>query len=143
MKKIINGKVYDTDTAKEMATGRSTYPRNDFHFWEETLYLKKTGEYFLHGVGGPASRYSTSMGDNSWSGGEKIIPLTFAAAKEWAEEHLDGDEYEDIFGAVTEDESRRTISLSLSVTAAETLARRASSEGMTQSALAERLILGE
>ncbi len=143
MKKIINGKVYDTDTAKLMDIWYNGYQVGDFNSFSEALYLKKTGEFFLHGEGGPMTKYAVATGDNSWSGGQKIIPLTYQAAKEWAEEHLDGDEYEDIFGAVTEDESRRTISLSLSVTAAETLARRASSEGMTQSALAERLILGE
>lgn len=141
MEKIINGKVYDTATAREVAYGYSTYPRGDLHFWEETLYLKKTGEFFLHGEGGPMTKYAVATGDNSWSGGQKIIPLTYQAAKEWAEKHLDGNDYEAIFGEVVEDESRRAVSLSLSVTAAETLARRASAEGITQSALVERLIL--
>lgn len=102
MKKIINGKKYDTDTAKEMSTYCSNHPRNDFGFYEETLYRKKTGEYFLYGSGNAASKYSVSCGDNSWSGGERIIPFTEQEAKTWAEHYCDADEYETIFGEVEE-----------------------------------------
>ena len=96
MKKIINGKRYDTNTAKLI--GEASYiNRTDFHYWTEELYQKRTGEFFIYGKGGPASRYSRSTGQNSWSGGEKIIPLTINEAKEWAEKYLDGDEYEELF----------------------------------------------
>ena len=56
MKKIINGKLYDTETAKLI--GRSYHgegPR-DFRHYSEELYRKRTGEYFLYGEGGPMSR---------------------------------------------------------------------------------------
>jgi|LSQX01.3.fsa_nt_gb hypothetical protein len=102
MKKIINGKRYDTSTAK--LVGKASYSnRGDFAYWSEELYLKRTGEFFIYGEGGPLSRYSRSTGQNQWSGGEKIIPLSIREAQEWAEEHLDGDEYEAIFGEVDED----------------------------------------
>lgn len=96
MVKIINGKRYDTETAK--LVGETSYSnRTDFSFWAEELYLKRTGEFFLYGEGGPASRYSRSTGQNQWSGGEKIEPLTLQEAQEWAEEYLDADEYEALF----------------------------------------------
>lgn len=105
MKKIINGKSYDTTTAREVA---STYhgdgPR-DFHYYSETLYCKRTGEYFLAGEGGPMTKYSHSTGQNSWSGGEKIFPITLAEAKEWMEKERDAEDYEAEFGAVTEDDT--------------------------------------
>ena len=53
MKKIINGKVYDTEKAKQVAYYSSAGSWRDFQHYEETLYLKKTGEYFLFGEGAP------------------------------------------------------------------------------------------
>lgn len=137
MKKIITGKMYDTDKAKEIASWSDGLSFRDFTHVEEVLYQKRTGEFFLHGAGGPASRYAVSAGQNSWSGGEKIIPLTWEAAREWAEEHLTADEYEEIFGEVAEDDSRITISLSISAGVADRARQEASKAGMTLSAYIE------
>lgn len=117
MKKIIENRVYDTDTARQLATWRTpnSSPR-DFHYVEESLYRKRTGEFFLHGAGGPSTRYARSTGQNSWSGGEKIIPLTVEAAMKWAEEHLDADDYAAIFGLP--DESAEDVTLLVKVPAA-------------------------
>ena len=101
MKKIINGKKYDTDTAKCVADWENGYGHSDFQYMEEQLYRKRTGEFFLHGEGGAMTQYAESYG-NEYCGGEKIIPISESEAKEWAENHLDGDTYEDIFGAVEE-----------------------------------------
>lgn len=140
MKKIINGKKYDTATAKEVGSYQKGYGR-DLSYYREDLYRKKTGEFFLCGEGGPASKYAESCGNNSWSGGCQIIPLTYEAARTWAEEHLDADEYEAIFGEVSEDDSRTAATLSLSVTALETAKRAAAKSGMNLSAYIEALIL--
>jgi hypothetical protein len=101
MKKIINGKKYDTETAKCVGDWDNGYGCGDFQHVEERLYRKRTGEFFLHGEGGPMSIYAESCGDG-FCGGEKIIPLSESEAKEWAENHLDCDEYEKIFGSVDE-----------------------------------------
>lgn len=140
MKKNINGKVYDTGTAKELGSWANGGTWRDFSHMEETLYRKKTGEFFLHGEGGPMTKYAQPAGQNSWSGGERIMPMTFAEARKWAEEHLDGDEYEDIFGAVTEDESRVQVCYSLSVAAVETIKRRAAELGISASAYIDKLV---
>ena len=140
MKKIINGKVYDTDTAKELAEWSNGLGHGDFSHVVEWLYQKRTGEFFLYGVGGPASRYAVSAGQNAWSGGAKIIPLTWEAAREWAEEHLDAEEYEEIFGAVAEDDSRTVVTMSLSVGTLEKAKRAAAQAGMSLSAYVESLI---
>lgn len=140
MKKIINGKVYDTDTAKELASWSDGLSFRDFTYVEEVLYQKRTGEFFLHGAGGAASRYAVSAGQNSWSGGEKIIPLTWEAAREWAEEHLDADDYESIFGPVPEDNSRVTVTLSLSAGAVDRAKRAAAQAGISLSAYIGSLI---
>lgn len=143
MKKVINGKVYDTGTAElvgEWSNGRYT---NDLGYCSEDLYRKRTGEFFLHGDGGAMSKYAVSLGDNSWGGGEKIIPLSYEAAQKWAEEHLSGEKYEEIFGAVVEDDSRTTITLSLSSAAVERAKRAAAQKGIGLSALIESLICAE
>ena len=101
MKKIINGRKYDTDTAEALASYWNGLGGSDFAHCTETLYRKKTGEFFLHGEGGPMSKYSHSYG-NMTCGGEKIIPLTEDEAKEFVERRCDGDEYEAIFGPVEE-----------------------------------------
>lgn len=103
MKKIINGRKYDTDTANIIAEWYNEYPVNDFRYEMETLFLKRNGEYFLFGEGGAMSKYATSMGDNSWGGGARIIPLSYESARQWAEKHLDADDYEEAFGEVSED----------------------------------------
>lgn len=139
MKKIINGKVYDTDTAKELGSWANGGWR-DFGHMEETLYRKKTGEFFLHGEGGPSTKYAQAVDQNSWSGGERIMPMTFAEAREWAEKHLDADEYEAIFGTVTEDESRVQVCYSLSAATVETIKRKAAELGISASAYIEQLV---
>lgn len=98
MKKIIDGKLYNTDTAKELGTWSNMADIRNFHWFGETLYQKRTGEFFLHGEGGPMTQYARAIDQNSWSGGERIIPISFDKARAWAEEHLDADEYAGIFG---------------------------------------------
>ena len=105
MKKILNNHLYDTDTARSLGSDSYSGSQSDFHWWREELYIKRTGEYFLYGEGGPMSRYARTVGQNEWSGGEKIMPLTPARAREWAEEHLSADEYEAAFGLPSEDDS--------------------------------------
>ena len=113
MKKIINGKKYDTETAKEIGCWDNDHPRNDFHFFEETLYQKRTGEFFIFGSGNAASKYSRSCGQNEWCGDSRIIPLEYENAWRWAEEHLDADTYEAAFDEVAEDDSKEALCLSI------------------------------
>lgn len=101
MRKIINGKKYDTDTAKMLGEDSNGYP-TDFNYEREELYKKKTGEFFLYGTGGANSKYAVSNGDNSYSGGDRITPIDEERAKKWCEAHLSVDEYEEIWGEVEE-----------------------------------------
>lgn len=97
MKKIINGKMYNTETAKVLGEYDNGYVCGDFNYFSETLYRKKTGEYFLFGAGGALSGYASHCGNRSGYGKE-IIPMSEAKAKKWAEEYLDADEYIAVFG---------------------------------------------
>jgi len=103
MNKVISGSKYDTETAKRLGAWSNRSDSRDFSYCSESLYRTKSGKYFLYGEGGPMSRYASHSSENSWGYGEKIIPMSRAEAQEWAEEHLDGDEYEEIFGIVEED----------------------------------------
>ena len=97
MKKIINGKTYNTETAQKVGYWYNSYSYVDFNYCEETLYQKRTGEFFLHGVSGANGAYAKSVG-NARCSGANIVPLTESKAKKWAETHLDADEYIAIFG---------------------------------------------
>ena len=133
MKKIINGKLYNTDTAKQLGEWVNDITDN-LNWVSETLYQKQRGEFFLHGEGGPRSKYAESIGQGSWSSGEKIIPLSYDAAQAWAEEYLDANAYQAAFGPVEEDDStvRRLISMPASVE--ERIKREAAQAGMSFSA---------
>lgn len=141
MKKVINGKLYDTETAKRLGEYEPTPYRADYHYFCETLYQKKTGEFFLHGEGNAASKYRRSCGQNEWCGSEQIKPLTYAEAQAWAEEHLDGDEYCAIFGEPDEDSEDVALNLIISAAASAKLKQTAAQNGISQRAQLERWIM--
>ena len=114
MKKIINYKKYDTETARVVGNWISGSKEED-NYRDETLYCKKNGEYFLDDKGGMCSDYHTAfwidydcehgdweelipfskeeaqewvIGTNLWRGGSVIIPLTPDEAKAWCEEQI-------------------------------------------------------
>lgn len=141
MKKVIDGRLYSTDTAKMVGEYQSREGRSSFSYYEEQLYQKRTGEFFLYGYGHAASPYSERIDRSTRGPGSKIVPLTFEEAKRWAEEKLCADEYEKIFGIEDLDEKRVAINLSLSASDAAALKRAAQEAGMTVSAyVADRLI---
>ena len=141
MKKIINNLLYNTETAKNLGDYWNGLPSNDFSYCCETLYQKRTGEFFLHGEGGPISKYSRPTGQNSWSGGEAITPLTYDEARAWAEEKLGADDYEKIFGEVSEgDEEKARLHLSVSAAAFAKLKKLAAQNRVSMTEYVENMI---
>ena len=140
MKKIIKNKLYDTDTANEVGYWDNGLYATDLDYCGETLFRKRTGEYFIHGDGGARSRYSVADG-NGWRSGEQIVPLSYDAAREWAEKHLDADEYEAEFGPVSEDGGDAVVSARVSVAAKRALERESQRTGESQTAILERLLM--
>lgn len=102
MKKIINGKKYDTETAKWIGGRTNGLYSNDLYYFSEDLYQKRTGELFLYGEGGPGSKYSSPCGAGWTCGDEVIIPFSLKEAKKWGEKYLNVDVYESLFGEVVE-----------------------------------------
>jgi hypothetical protein len=86
MKKIIDGKRYDTDTAEMLAEYTFGYP-SDFRYVSEELYRTPNGAFFLHGEGGALTEYSVRVDNNSCTGGQTIIPFTKDEAVAWLEKN--------------------------------------------------------
>lgn len=93
MKKIINGKAYNTKTAQLIASDSYSHP-GDFNYWDEELYKTKKGQYFIYGEGGPMTKYSQSIGNNTTSGGHGLFLVNPEEAREWLERHGTSEEYE-------------------------------------------------
>lgn len=99
MRDIIKGKMYNTETANYIGYARSKEGVTSFNWYRESLYQKKTGEFFLAGEGNAMSKYARSVGSGfCWEAGEGIIPLSLEEAKEWVTENLTVDDYIDLFG---------------------------------------------
>lgn len=92
MKKVIRGRVCDTDTAKKIGEWDNGIYGSDINACSESLYRTKSGCYFLHGCGGANTKYAT-VSDGSWGSGEIIIPLEEESAIEWAKGHMSEDAY--------------------------------------------------
>lgn len=100
MKRIINGRKYDTDTATELCEYSYAY-LSDFSYLHEVLYKKKTGEFFIYGEGGPCSPYHESDGRSQW-GSKEIVPISEGKAIEFVEKHGTVELYEELFGEIAE-----------------------------------------
>lgn len=142
MKKIISNKRYDTKTAREIGADSYNGSTSDFAYWRETLYCKRTGEYFIYGEGGPASKYAEPVGQNEWCGGERIIPMSYENARAWAERHLDADDYEKEFGEVAEDDSTETVTISLPASTITKIRRKAQEAGTSVSGIIGEMLAG-
>jgi len=87
MEKLIDGKLYDTDSA-ELIT--STYPngtqdRSDFRFLREQLYVTENGFYFVAAKGGAKTKLSQPAATGGTTGGAEIRPLSEQEAFEWCQ----------------------------------------------------------
>ena len=137
MKKIISGKKYDTETARLVGEMTDDLPRGDFNHVSERLYQKRTGEYFVHGEGGARTRYAEACADG-WSGGERIMPISYTEAQAWAEQYMSADDYEAEFGEVSEDAAPQQIKVSARAYAV--LKRRASESGRPITAIVDEIL---
>ena len=105
MKAIINGVRYDTEKATLIGEteGGSPYV-TDFSHWSAGLYVTpRAKRYFLAGEGGPMTTFRRTVGQNEWTGGSKIIPMSREEALEWAEAHLPTATVEAHFARMIED----------------------------------------
>lgn len=91
MQQVINRKLYDTDAAEQIAQYARNTDRQDFNYFVETLYKTEDGEYFLHGKGGPSTKYSKRINGGT-AGSEEIKVLSEEGALDWCEKRsIDGE----------------------------------------------------
>ena len=116
MKRIINGKRYDTEKAREIGIGYSG------DTGATTLYRKRTGEYFIH----------SATGDNS-----AIVTVNLHEARIWARQYLSPAEYAAAFGP---ESSPSALFVEIGKDLMAGLRAGASADGITLKALVERII---
>jgi len=85
MKRIINGKIYNTDTATHIGNHQHSN-RGDFHFEDTDLYRTPKGAFFVQGAGGAYSRWSKPLGNNGMSGSHGIQTMSAIEALAWCED---------------------------------------------------------
>jgi hypothetical protein len=103
MRTVIKNKVYDTTTAAWIAD----YTHSGV---TETLYRKKTGEYFAHFFNERAEDTDKA----GWRGKEKVVPYDFDTARAWGELRLDKARYKELFGGDTGESGSTVVSIRVS-----------------------------
>jgi hypothetical protein len=74
MKKVIDGKIYNTDTAQRICTLPCNADGDSFKEHYTSLYRTKNGNYFLEGDGGAATMWARSVGNAKiWGSGLRQI----------------------------------------------------------------------
>lgn len=98
MKKIIDGKVYDTATATEVCdiSGQYGSDPGDFRYDDTRLYRSPKGQFFIAGKGGASSRWATPVG-SARGAGSGLHLVDVAEARRLFEQH-GGADYAEFFG---------------------------------------------
>ena len=89
MQRVIDGRLYNTETAEHLAGYYNNKSASDFDLRDEDLYRTRKGSYFL------------ACRNGCRAGGDCILPMTEGEAKEWVEDYAN-DRYCDIFGTPEE-----------------------------------------
>ena len=143
MRKIIDGRTYNTTTSKLIGTWTNGRGARDFSWCEETLYKNTKGAYFIHAEGGPMSPYKKRVDSNSWSGDETIVPMTTEEAMSWAEQKLSASQYEQEFGITEEAEpaNRQRVQLTLDDKIIEGLRKVSKETGVPISRMVDQAVM--
>lgn len=81
MKKLINGKVYDTESAFKLGEIETPLDKDNPAYFKAGLYLTPISRrFFLAGTGGGLTRFGTKLETD-----EKVIPISSEQAKNIAE----------------------------------------------------------
>ena len=104
MKKSINGKIYNTETAELICrNSRGSYPGSgNFSDWSSKLYRTKKGNFFEVGKGGGATRFAESCAGGGTCGNSNVfIVLTRDEALSFCESAgLDADKIAKFFAII-------------------------------------------
>jgi hypothetical protein len=104
MKKIINGRRYDTEAKHTREIARADWGyAGDFDAYNEGLFRTSHGNWFVAGEGGPNTKYCRPAEGGGYGGGPGLFELTPEQAMDWLEHHSETDLIEEYFGAEVED----------------------------------------
>ena len=141
MKKIIHGKVYDTEKAAFVARAdHENIIDATGNTCKQALYRKKTGEFFVNLESGTSITLHNIF-QHDYRQGRKIYPLNYEQAMKWAETELPADKWTEIFGDPEDDAEDEKMTVRLSAAAAAKLAREAAKNGIAKQAMLEKWIL--
>jgi len=103
MRKIIDGKRYDTDTAECVHAWDNGRYSSDFRVRKKTLYRTQKGSWFIHHYGGPMTDMAVPVGSSGMGGSSDIEPVTEDDARRFLETHAGVDALEKWFAEAIED----------------------------------------
>lgn len=122
MKKVINQRRYNTETAENVGQ-ISDNGCNE----TEILYQKNTGEYFL---------YTKKSED----GTENLHPLDYDQAKSWAKAYLNPEKYKSLFETIPDNEAKQKFAITVKACNIEKLKRLAAKRDKTRGDIIDELI---
>lgn len=132
MKRVIKGKVYDTDKAQLIAEAHHDNIKGaGGKSLKQWFYRKKTGEFFVQVEG--AAIELQNIFQNGYKPNAGIYPLTYEQAQRWAEKELTAEQLETIFGDPEDDETKVAVNLSMTAKESEIIKRSAAQAGMSVS----------
>ena len=103
MKKIIDGKTYDTEKAELIKSWENGFFVGDLKYRSKDLYRTKKGNWFIYHAGGAMTDMSKSAGNNSYSGSTKIEPVSEDDAFKFLCSHEGTEEAEEYFSEKIEE----------------------------------------
>jgi hypothetical protein len=99
MRRVIDGKTYDTDTATVICdVSAKGFHAGDFRYDDSYLYKTPKGAFFVAGEGGPLSQWAQPEGNNGRRGGSGLRLVDIDDAKAICERHGSHDDYIKAFG---------------------------------------------
>ncbi|MCM1508254.1 MAG: hypothetical protein NC177_14170 [Ruminococcus flavefaciens] len=129
MEKTLKGKMFSTETAKFL--GRADM----FGISDDSLYMKKTGDFFLHKKFHASGIYSEH---------EEIAPMSYKEAQKWTYQFLGVEAYYEVFVKPLENTSNKSSTLlSLSDSSIAWLRKKAGETGIPMSEIVDSLIKKE
>lgn len=101
MKIVIKNSLYNTDTARKIGQYKNLRYSTDFVEVLETLYQSRSGKYFVHAkavdMDGNLEDGMAVLFANKTPEPQRIFPLSFEKANNYAKEKLSEDEYKRLY----------------------------------------------
>lgn len=88
MRQVIDGKVYDTETATFLHHWDNGHNYGDFKYRSKKLFRTRKGAFFLHHDGGAMTDMAQNAGgENNYAGSEALEPISRKTAIRFLESH--------------------------------------------------------